>query len=471
MRPMDRRTALKLGVGLGAVAGAGLYGRHRLLPPPRSRVLEPVDVLARRLFTGLDDEQRAAACVDYDHPLRQFHNRGVWGGGLSVFRGFRREQRQLLNDLMYAGLSEAGRGRVPEEFFVRWPGVHAMSVLVCGDPTAPPYQVILTGPHTNLRLGGRSREGVAFGGPQVYGDQRGDGRVGLPGNLYRYQLLAAQRLLQGLDEGRRAAALLPEAPPQTQIEPQGRRGSFPGIPVADLAPESKALARELVDGILSTWPPADVAYAQECLEANGGLDALHLSHYEHGVDGPIPEGQVFRLEGPAAVLHFRGHPHVHAFVHVAMDGDAPLSLGELLGENPAPLEGAGVQALFEEAMRGETGADLAYYDPSSVAGRLRAGPIRTGDVRVLESWQEEIRVLEIRGSSLAPKLASRLRDRGAVPEPTRTYTVATTEYVAKHAADEELGRVESSRPGPLLRDATVAHLRARGFPPAGGRGG
>ena len=38
-----------------------------------------------------------------------------------------------------------------------------MNVLVCGDPTAPPYQVIFTGPHTNLRLGGRSREGVAFG--------------------------------------------------------------------------------------------------------------------------------------------------------------------------------------------------------------------------------------------------------------------------------------------------------------------
>ena len=43
-----------------------------------------------------------------------------------------------------------------------------------------PYQLVLSGPHLNLRLGGACRERVAFGGPQVYGDQRGNGRAGLP---------------------------------------------------------------------------------------------------------------------------------------------------------------------------------------------------------------------------------------------------------------------------------------------------
>jgi len=33
----------------------------------------------------------------------------------------------------------------------------------------------------------------------------------------------------------------------------------------------------------------------------------------------------------------------------------------------------------------QTGADLAYYDEQSVAGRLRAGTIRTGDLYNLES--------------------------------------------------------------------------------------
>lgn len=462
MARLHRRTVLKLGAGLGAAAAVGALGRYRLLPPAPSRVLESVDVLARRFFTSLDDEQRALACVPYDHPLRQYHNRGVWGGGLGIFRGFDRPQRALLTDLLHAGLSRAGRARVPEEYYARWPGVHGMRVLVCGDPTAPPYQVILTGAHLNLRLGGTSREGVAFGGPQVYGDQRGDGRAGLPGNLYRGQFLLAQRLLARLDPGRRREALLAEAPIQTQIEVRGSTATPPGIPLAELSAAEKALANELVESILSTYPTDDVAWARECLAANGGVEALSFSAYLHGEEGDVPEGQVFRLEGPAAVFYFRGHPHVHAFVNVAMDGDRPLSVGELLADNPTPLEGAGVKALFERALRAETGADLALYPLSSVAGRLRAGAIRSGDVYVLESWQESSSVVTVRGARLAPDLRAALRARGEPVVDERAYTVATTAYAARNV-EEELGRIEDRASGPKVRDLVVAHLRAHGF--------
>src|SRR5262245_59486375 len=282
---MNRRSALKLGAGLGVIAGAGFYGGYAFLPPGRSRVLEPADVLARRLYSGLNDEQRAETCVPYDHPLRQYHNRGVWGGGRSIVFGFSREQRRILTDLLYAGLSDTGRDRVPEEFFTRWSGVHSMRVLICGDPTSPPYQIILTGTHLNLRVGGKSAEGAAFGGPQVYGDQRGNEVVGLPGNVYRDQFLLGQRILRNLDEGRKKLAVLEEAPVQTKIELQGRHRSLPGIPVAELADQEKDLARQLVERVLSTYPPEDVTYARECLAGNGGIDALFLSYYQHGEDG------------------------------------------------------------------------------------------------------------------------------------------------------------------------------------------
>ena len=455
---MNRRTALKLTAGVG-VAGLGL---HRLLPPKPSRVLEPVDALARRLYASLGSDQRAETCVSYDHPLRQYHNRGVPGGGRAILFGFDHEQRQTLTDLFYAGLSEDGRRRVPDEYFTRWGGVHTMRVLICGDPTAPPYQLILTGAHVNLRLGGKSREGAAFGGPQVYGDQRGDGVVGLPGNLYRDQFLLGQRLLRSLDAGRRRQALLDEAPVQTQIELQGRRGSFPGLAVAELRPEGKALVRDLVERILSTYPAEDVAYARECLAAGGGLDALFVSYYRHGVDGDIPEGQVFRLEGPGAVFYFRGHPHVHAFLNVAMDGDAPLSVGEPLGQNPAWLDRPGVKALFESALRSGTGADLAYYDERSVAGRLRPGLVRSGDIYSLESWQERVEVVDVRGCNLSALLLSQLRTRGVEADPAKTYSVATTRFAAKQRA-EPLGRIDARRPGPMLRDLTVDYLRTHGL--------
>ena len=53
-----------------------------------------MDALARRLYLTLDAEQRADACVPYDHPLRQYHNRGVWGGGRDILFGFSRQQRR-----------------------------------------------------------------------------------------------------------------------------------------------------------------------------------------------------------------------------------------------------------------------------------------------------------------------------------------------------------------------------------------
>src|SRR5262245_13059360 len=102
---MNRRTAIKLG-GLGSV---GARAGCPLLPPRRSRNLESVDVLAKRLYTSLNDAQRADTCVSYDHPLRQYHNRGVWGGGREIAFGFSRPQRGILTDLMYAGLSEEGQ--------------------------------------------------------------------------------------------------------------------------------------------------------------------------------------------------------------------------------------------------------------------------------------------------------------------------------------------------------------------------
>jgi hypothetical protein len=232
--------------------------------------------------------------------------------------------------------------------------------------------------------------------------------------------------------------------------------------VAELATNERALAHQLADRILSTYPAGDAAYARECLDVNGGIDGLSLSYYQHGADGDIPEGQVYRLEGPAAVFYFRGYPHVHAFLNIAMDGDAPLSVGEPLGNNPEWLEGRSVKALFETALRTQTGADLAYYPEDSVAGRLRPGLVRSGDIYALESWQETVEVVEIRGSNLGAPLLDSLRERAILPDAAKSYSVATTTYASNDLQDK-LGRINARRPGPMLRDLMVDYLRAHGF--------
>jgi hypothetical protein len=451
---VNRRRALKV---LGALAGVGLGGRYVLLPPSRSRKLEGSHELAVRIFESLDAESRKSACVPYDHPLRQYHNRGVAGGGVRIW-DLDRDQRGMLTDLLYAGLSESGQERLPNEYIINFPGVHLMNLLICGDPKAPPYQLILTGPHLNLRIGGKSREGVAFGGPLVYGDQRGDGRQGLPGNLYRYQFEIAQRLFESLGSEQQRSAVQQVSPIQTQIELRGSEGSFPGVSIATTSPESKRIARELIDGILVNFSSEDVAYAWECLESNGGIDGLYVSYYREGeVDGS-GQYQIFRLEGPAAVFYFRGYPHVHAFINVGMDGDAPLSVGELVGENPAVLEGERVKALFEAAMREQLGTDLAYYDPERVVGRLRAGAIREGDIYNMESWQSSVALVELEGANLPRSWVDAMRKTGGDPDPARVYSIATIGSVA-----DDLNGVESRRDGIMLRDATIAYLKKHGF--------
>jgi hypothetical protein len=461
---MNRRRALQI------LGGAGLLtvgGRFALLPPSRSRTLRSARELAVSFFESLSSQQRARACVDYDHPLRQYHNRGVWGGGLwvnPINLGW--EQRRILTDLLYAGLSEAGRGRVPEEYFTRCPGVHSMYVLVCGNPKTPPYQVILTGPHLNLRIGGRSREGAAFGGPLVYGDQRGNEVAGLPGNLYRFQFQTAQRLFETLDPEAKHLALRRTSPNQTVIQLQGRTGSFDGVELSALSPESRTVARELIDGILSTYPEEDSAHAWACLDHNGGLEKLHLSYYQDSSPDGDRRYQNFRLEGPAAVFYFRGSPHVHAFINVAMDPEAPLSVGEVVGASPSVLEGENVKRLFEGAMREQNGTDLAFYDLEAVAGRLRPGPIRTGDIYALESWKDSVALVEIKGADLGPGLLEQLRARGATLDLRRTYSVATTGYAVEESP-QILGRIQSRQDAGRVRDVTIAYLRARGLPAAG----
>jgi hypothetical protein len=447
---------------LGAVAGGAALGRFGLLPPSRSHDLAAPRELAIRFFESLDAEDRKRACVDYDHPLRQYHNRGVWGGGVWVNPlNLGWDQRRIVTDLLYAGLSAAGRQRVPNEYYGKWPGVHSMYVLLCGDPRSPPYQLVLTGAHLNLRLGGSGREGAAFGGPLVYGDQRGDSVAGLPGNLYQFQLEIAERLFRSLRPPEQRLALQSTSPIQTDIQLQGAEGSFAGVEIANLQAGSRAIARELIDAILSTYPAEDVAYAWECLEHNGGFERLFLSFYADSEIGGSGRYQSFRLENPATVLYFRGSPHVHAFINIAMNADTPLSVGEPLGDNASVLEGVGVKRLFEDAMREQSSADLAFYDLGAVAGRLRKGPTRTGDIYALESWQDHVVVVEIKGSNLGPSLVEELRARGVRHDPRRAYAVATTGFVIGENA-RLLGKIESRRRGGMVRDVTIAYLKKRG---------
>jgi len=68
--------------------------------------------------------------------------------------------------------------------------------------------------------------------------------------------------------------------------------------------------------ILAPYRKSDVEEVVRDLKASGGLEALHLAFYKQedlGMDGVW---DIWRLEGPSFVWHFRGAPHVHTWVNV-----------------------------------------------------------------------------------------------------------------------------------------------------------
>ena len=95
-------------------------------------------------------------------------------------------------------------------------------------------------------------------------------------------------------------------------------------------------------------------------------------------------------------------------------------------------------------MREAAGADVALSTASSFRQPLPRGAITAEQLRAALPYDNEIVVAEMRGDELAKLLAygasragsdsAAIVDGVAKPEPSRTYKVATTDYMARTAA-------------------------------------
>jgi hypothetical protein len=155
---------------------------------------------------------------------------------------------------------------------------------------------------------------VAFGGPIVYGH----GEEDPSNNLFHYQTKQANEVFAALDPEQRKRALLSAAPRENDVPLQGTSGKFPGVPVADLSSDQKSLFESVVKTILAPYRQEDVEEVLAILKATGGLDQLHLAFYQEDDINSDSVWDIWRVEGPAFVWHFRGAPHVHAYVNIGV---------------------------------------------------------------------------------------------------------------------------------------------------------
>lgn len=191
-------------------------------------------------------------------------------------------------------------------------GIGGYSIAIFGNPGEGPFEFELTGRHLTLRADGDSVDKAAFGGPIVYGHGESDPKQ----NLFHYQTKQVNEVFKALDAKQAEAALLPKQPKESAVLLQGPGKTYPGIGYAALSADQKKLVEETLKVLLAPYRTEDTDEALAILKSNGGFDQLHLAFYQDEDLGSDRVWDVWRVEGPSLVWHFRGAPHVHAYINI-----------------------------------------------------------------------------------------------------------------------------------------------------------
>lgn len=293
--------------------------------------------LVRKLFESLTPEQRTKICFPWDYTddrgLLRTHVSNNWSitdpktlnvGG----KFYTSDQQDLIEALFYGLYNPDWHDKIKKQLKDDAGGYgREQTIAIFGEPGQGKWEWVMTGRHLTIRCDGDSAEHVAFGGPIFYGHaaQGFDEEAHHPGNVYWHQALKANALYEMLDGKQRERALIEDAPYETEVEFHGDSGEFPGIPIADLSADQKAHAQEVLKTLLEPYRTSARDEALKCLEAQGGLDKCSLAFFREDDIGSDGVWDIWRVEGPSFVWHYRGAPHVHVWVNIADDSSPVLN--------------------------------------------------------------------------------------------------------------------------------------------------
>ena len=86
--------------------------------------------------------------------------------------------------------------------------------------------------------------------------------------------------------------------------------------MAELGADQKALVEKTLALLLAPYRREDIDEVMQILQASGGVDQLHMSFYSQEDLGGDRMWDIWRVEGPSFVWHYRGAPHVHAYINI-----------------------------------------------------------------------------------------------------------------------------------------------------------
>jgi len=312
--PVDRRDFLKTVSGAAmAAAGASLWtlpGAYAAPSPTSS-----AETAVGRFYASLSDEQKKQICLPLNDPLRQRINANWHITKQKIGSDFyTAEQRRVIDEIVRNVTSADGYARLQKQMEFDSGGIEDYSVAIFGEPGKSAFEWELTGRHLTLRADGNSVDKAAFGGPIIYGHGDEDPKA----NLFHYQTVQVNEVFKALDAKQAKQALVEKAPNEAAVNLQGESGKFSGISVSELSADQKGLVLKTLQVLLAPYRQEDADEAMEILKASGGTDKLHMAFYQQGDLQNDKVWDIWRVEGPAFVWHFRGAPHVHAYINIGM---------------------------------------------------------------------------------------------------------------------------------------------------------
>jgi len=309
----NRRDFVKTAGTAAVAAGVSplLASKAFAAPSPKSKA----ETTVGRFYNSLNEAQKKQICFPFGHKL-QHRISANWAITKPEIGSdfYTKEQRQLLKDIVKHVSSDDGYERFLKQMQADWGGFEEYHVAVFGQPGSGKFQWELTGRHLTMRCDGDTAENVAFGGPIVYGHGASNPKK----NLFHFETKATNEVFKALDAKQRKQALIAKAPRESRVPLQGKNGKFPGLAVREMSDDQKELVQSALQTILSPYRKEDVAEVKNILKQGGGIDKLHMAFYKQGDLQNDKVWDIWRVEGPTFVWHFRGAPHVHAYINIGL---------------------------------------------------------------------------------------------------------------------------------------------------------
>jgi hypothetical protein len=266
------------------------------------------------LFQSLTPIQRETVCKTFADPLRQQVSAN-WHVVKPLIGSdfFTKSQQNMAIEIVRQLTSEEGFELIKKQTDYDDGGIDAYSMAWFGKPGDDKFEWMLTGRHLTLRADGNTQEKVVFGGPITYGH----GEESSPeDNLFYYQTKKFNEVYGSLNESQRKTALLHKSIPNESQHKVQQAKPFVGLPTKDLSSDQLELLNGTLTSVLGVYRDEDSKEARTLLETAGGLKSLYLQYYAEEDLKSDGVWDMWRIVGENVCIHFRGSPHVHAFVHI-----------------------------------------------------------------------------------------------------------------------------------------------------------